>query len=186
MNKLDWQECLKLARQMPDHYSMSENQQERLFEIASALSPKNCIVEIGVCNGKTAAVLEFCANRTQGEYFGIDNWSLENSCAGVGTALENLGLLGHLLEYKSTEAPWDGTLIDLLVIDGAHDEPNVISDCDRWIPLVKSGGFAAFHDWEEPFNRESAHWAINHYGNQFTQGWKHVVWEAGLEIRQKP
>lgn len=169
-----------------DHYSMDEGQQEKLFDIASTLKEGSVIVEIGVCNGKTACVLSYVAQCVGARYFGIDPFFLENTAEGVGGALNALGLPHTLLVGKSSEVPWDGRPIDLLIIDGGHEEACVKPDCERWVPLVASGGYVAFHDWDEPFRQESAHWAIHHYGALSTSGWKHIDYIGGLEIRQKP
>ena len=36
--------------------------------------------------------------------------------------------------------------IDLLFIDGSHDYKSVLNDYLQWSPLVKKGGYIAFHD----------------------------------------
>ncbi|MDD5015245.1 MAG: class I SAM-dependent methyltransferase [Atribacterota bacterium] len=38
--------------------------------------------------------------------------------------------------------------IDLLFVDGRHDYTGVKEDVEGWSPLVKSGGFCIFHDYE--------------------------------------
>jgi hypothetical protein len=37
--------------------------------------------------------------------------------------------------------------IDLLLVDGDHYYSSLMGDMERWMPLVKSDGYAVFHDY---------------------------------------
>jgi len=195
LNDALWEEVITVARSASDHYSMTEEQQRVLFDIY----PGGTIVELGVCNGKTALVLAAAAwscgfgylKRCPGRYIGIDNWGLENTYEGVKALMEAARLWGgnSYLINGSTHTPHlpDSLRpIDLLVIDAGHDEANVSIDCERWTPMVRPGGYVAFHDYDEPADPDSPHWAVRHYADKYTGSWKHVGYWDGLLIRQRP
>jgi len=165
-----WEEVITRARTIDDHYAMREPAQKYLFTLAMALPKGAVIVELGVANGKTAAILAMAAMEIDAEYIGIDVFPLGTS--EVRRSLDTLGLHYTLLASHTHTAPWDASKkIDLLIIDAGHDEANVGPDCKIWLPRVKSGGIVVFDDWYEDPTKTHCHWAVGYYGRQATQGW---------------
>ena len=56
---------------------------------------------------------------------------------------------------------WDGRMIDLLHVDGAHTYNDVLRDCD-WMQFVKPGRWAAFDDWIAPVERAVIEYVSGH------------------------
>lgn len=180
---IPWSTVVALARRANDHYSMTERQQELLYELALTIPDNGTIVELGVCHGKTAIVLAIAAAHTDSRYVGIDNWSLESSEEEVLQHLDEVG--GELpnewhLDWGLINAcSWASetaegiSKIDFLVIDAGHDEENVSKDCALWIPLVKPGGIVVFDDWPSgPRWWESCHAAIRKHAEVWCAEWE--------------
>jgi len=185
MPKMSWEEAIKGAKTIDDVYSMEEEQQRVLYKLACELPEKSVMLELGVCRGKTAAVLCYVAKHRDLTYYGIDDFSLGGSLPQVQKCLDDLDLPHNIVEGKTQDVPWEAS-IDLLIIDAGHYEEPVKSDCEKYIPFVKPGGYVAFHDYEKEFNQKSAHWAIHFYAEKITGKWKTYVLSNNLLIRQKP
>lgn len=184
-----WANALTFARRASAHYSMSEREQELLFDIALGQLPrKPKIVELGVCNGKTAIILAWLARWLGGQYFGIDHWGLEGSHEMVMKLLAETKLdsVSTLISGDTREVPLIEN-INLLLIDAGHDEANVSVDCQRWIPCVKSGGLVAFDDYPSDAKWvDSCHWAVREYADFYTRDWDLVLFWNKLLVRRRP
>lgn len=207
--ELNWDECLVLARTIDDHYAMSESEQKAIFDCVHETVPEGgVIVELGVCNGKTSALLMFATRNVKAKYHGVDNFSLEGNPALVKDRLEKIGLYPafagnttlrfiappnpksqYVIHVGNTQdIPWSEP-IDFLIIDAGHDEANIKPDIEKWLPFVKSGGIVVFHDWDEVFDRNKCHWAIRYYGDMHTGTWEDIPSSTtgmGLKMRRKP
>jgi predicted O-methyltransferase YrrM len=182
---MNWDDCYQLTKDINNHYGMWEEHYKMIYDTAIQCPPKSTFLELGVCHGRSAAVLCCVAKILEADYYGIDNFGLEGSAEEVRETLKSRGLEGHIIESSTHDYPWD-QMVDLLFIDAGHDEDNVSRDCEKYIPFVKSGGYILFDDWDDPFDQSSAHWAVHHYGNLYTKNWKQIDMWAGLNIRQKP
>jgi hypothetical protein len=62
---------------------------------------------------------------------------------------EQLGYLPRLHQIKahSQHVSWDGRLLDLLFVDACHTYPAVKADNAAWLPYLKVGGIAWYHDY---------------------------------------
>ena len=129
-----------------------------LYDLAvmvDALKPER-VMEIGVCEGGWLWCMEpFFAPGAQ--IIGID--SLENPVIRIDNLRSVIARLGKthpttLIEdiSQSPEALDEvvkllaGKKLDLLHIDGGHDEISARSDWVRYAPLVRKGGLIAIHD----------------------------------------
>ena len=129
-----------------------------LYDLAvmvDALKPDR-VMEIGVCEGGWLWCMEpFFAPGAQ--IIGID--SLENPVIRIDNLRSVIARLGKthpttLIEdiSQSPEALDEvvkllaGKKLDLLHIDGGHDEISARSDWVRYAPLVRKGGLIAIHD----------------------------------------
>lgn len=182
---MKWQEVREKISSIDDHYSMREDQHELIYKYALKVPKGGVVLEIGVCNGKTAAMLALVGKEKGFDYYGIDNFSLEGTKADVDAHLQRLGVAGEIIEADSRTYDW--TLpIDLLFIDGGHDEANVSVDCQKYIPFVKPGGVVIFDDWALDETRANPHWAVGHYGTTATEGWEDICDEIYVRAFRRP
>ncbi len=186
--KIVWEDAIKVAREGFDsHYSMDENQQEIVFKYAKQAPKGGIVVELGVCNGKTASLLIQVSKERNYKYHGIDDFSLTRNYRDVKARLDGLNIPYKLYLSKTQDLKWEKP-IDLLIIDAGHDEANIKADCYKWIEFVKKGGVVIFHDYDaEPTTKEtSAHWAVRFYADEKTGDWEDLDFLNGLKIRRKP
>ena len=114
-------------------------------------------VEIGTWNGITTASMSMVAKHfnTGKKVFGIDNfvWPLNNPKGKE--ALENfnhnIDIFGvkdycELIIGHSEDVIFDRK-IGFLFIDGGHSYDQVKKDIEKYVPLVVSGGYVVFHDY---------------------------------------
>lgn len=186
---MNWEECIEQARRMSDHYSLTEEQQRACYEIVKGLPSGSKVVELGVCNGKTAAVLIYASHHAGLEYTGIDNFSLTNNEQEVRKGLDSLGYKYTLITGNTHDVPLISD-IDFLLVDAGHEESAVSVDIERWSPNVKKGGYIVFHDYDIPYDRNSAHWAVRFYADKYTDTWQDIDYIMtkyyGLKIRRRP
>ena len=182
-----WIGAKAIGEHFSNHYSASWEQQRALFEVALKLDEEEWIVELGVCNGRTAAILAHAAEIQGANYIGVDNFGLENCAADIRELFLKFGLSGSIWDADTHVAGrvWD-LKIALLFIDAGHDEANVKPDVELWVPWVKPGGVVAFHDWDEPYDPKSPHWAVRHYGELATQGWEKLPSPSNMAMFRRP
>lgn len=134
-----------------------------LYDMVSELYEHNSIfVEIGVWCGKSLSYLML--KNPDKIVYGIDtfkgdpnnpneqriikenNLDLENI---TRTNLQKLGLKPNLIIKDSVEASKDFELLScsFVFIDGGHMYEQVCKDIRAWLPMVKSGGIIAGHDY---------------------------------------
>lgn len=171
-------QCLAMRQYFSSHYSAKPEEQEVILDHALALEQNDVIVELGVCNGQTAAMLAQSTAYTKAFYYGIDFFGLECSKAELDEKFADLNLDGQIIEGRTQDIGrnWNNSLkmfgkvvssafINLLFIDAGHDEANVKTDIEIWLPLLKPGGVVIFHDYDDPFNPDSPHWAVRYYAD---------------------
>jgi len=191
-----WEECLQVARRFSDHYSMTEDQQEYVYRYAMLVPPGGVAVELGTCNGKTSAILAYCAKARGFEAHGVDAFILESSPDEVKRRMAEAGL-PFTLHYGLTSrirlpegygiralVEWDRP-IDLLIVDANHIAPYVGADCDRWVPLLTLGGVAMFHDYDARPDPRSPHDPVRLAVDRTTAEWQMEYYIAGLMIKRR-
>ena len=137
-------------------------------------TPCEKIVEIGVWGGKSLVPMA-CALRGkgQGKIYGIDPWDPAASIEevmnesnkaywgwtdheavlqGLNSKIAAFQLQNYiqLIRDRSQTAPLIEN-IDILHIDGNHSDKTSFIDVQKWVPLVRSGGWIIFDDmtWYE-------------------------------------
>ena len=114
-----------------------------------------------------------------GIIYGIDPWKASASVVGFdgvnydwwskvdhmmiynkfSNKLHDLGLMNQvcIIQETSADAPkiYD---IDLIHIDGNHSEDSALFDVQKWIPLVREGGFIIFDDLDWATTRKAVRW----------------------------
>jgi methyltransferase family protein len=155
-----WEECKSIIQEFNAHYTIGEDDQERIYELCQQIPQNGLALEIGVCHGRTAAVLGYCARNIGFEAHGVDPYVLEGNGAEVQSKLDSLNLPYTLHITTSMGLIWDRPL-DLLIIDGNHMDPYVTQDTEKYVPLIKIGGVVAFDDYVLPMGHPPcAHEAI--------------------------
>lgn len=141
-----------------------------LFKLAnSLLNHKNLtICEIGCWQGKSSYVLaKAIESKPDASLYCIDPFNYTGDLASESIYLkvkstmeislldrftENMNRLGVMKKIKIIQGYSSDVIniftekIDLLFIDGNHDYDSVLRDYQQWSPLVKVGGYIAFHD----------------------------------------
>lgn len=163
-----WEECKQVVENFVDHYSLSLEQQKFVYDLCQQIPQNGVAMEIGICNGRTAAVLGYCAKHVGFEAHGIDCFILEGSPFELKNKFYELGLPYVMHIGRSSEPivhsampmiPWDRPL-DFLLIDGDHSDPVMTADHNRWVPFVKVGGYLLYHDYDGEYIPSSPHLSI--------------------------
>lgn len=188
----DWDECYALFSTVDPHYSLGESEHRLIFDLIKDMEAP-VIMELGVCHGRTAALLAYVAQCRGGEYHGIDTFELEGSADEFRATMERLGLPAMLhvgtTNGAAGRAPacpdWNDPL-DVLFIDADHIAGSVELDCQQWIRHVRPGGLAILDDWSIEPPETNPHWGIDHYGNLYTAGWEALTQPCRLMVRRRP
>lgn len=126
-----------------------------LAEQVVELPHRSVVVEIGTFMGRSAALFFKAFWEIDLDIHLVDNWSWNQKEAAHRFAdliLDNFNEVPFTLhkELSARLAGRWGWAIDLLHIDGWHDLPGIEPDCQLWLPYVRQGGIAAFHDSDCP------------------------------------
>lgn len=135
--------------------------QDAMDELTQLARDRKVIVEVGTWLGHSALAL---AATCPGHVYCVDHW--RGTPHGTGTVDDPLSFyelfLTHIRSYEAGDriVPlygdsaaiaqlFTGHPIDLLYVDGAHDELAVLTDLRKWDPLVKHGGIICGDDYSE-------------------------------------
>jgi len=128
---------------------LSDEEGEALYELARECTGKGVIVEIGSWKGKSTICLALGARAGNGvRIFAVD----PHADYRHGEFKENIdraGIADLVTPVKGLSQDVVGEFdepIELLFVDGSHDEDDVRTDFDQWVPKVVEGGVVAFHD----------------------------------------
>ena len=141
-----------------DDFSVSVKEGKLLYKLAKQCTGKGVIVEIGSWKGySTICLAKGSMSGNSVPIYAIDTFAgdVNNLVSSEGDTYteftQNIAKAAvadviHPLIMKSEDAEkiWDDTPIELLWIDGDHD--NIEADFTRWYPHLVSGGIIALHD----------------------------------------
>lgn len=159
---------------------------EKLFEYASRVERNGTIAEIGVDQGRSLSVLLNARRGNPTLFVLVDSWEsvlidnmdkVKKLLAGTPNYM--------LLNMTSVDAAvgWHGHL-DMIHIDAHHhddtDKGGPTLDCEWWLPKLKIGGVACFHDYYPSWPDVTA--AVDKY----CAGWENLGDWDSLAIRRKP
>ncbi|EGJ30191.1 MULTISPECIES: class I SAM-dependent methyltransferase [Moorena] len=136
-------------------------QEEFLFNKVKSLPEDALIVEVGSYKGRSTAAMAFACVGTNRKIYCIDPWIgqchdlPEKSVFEVWKEnLDNYQLTPYIRYFQGYSSEilkrW-GELtgektIDFVFIDGSHEYLDVLTDFGLLLPLMKVGGWMAFHD----------------------------------------
>jgi predicted O-methyltransferase YrrM len=143
----DFAPVKELIKDVPGWLTDEEGQ--ALFELARDCSGTGVIVEIGSWKGKSTICLGLGSRAGRGvRIFAVDphadyrhgEFKDNVERAGIGDLVTPVKGLSQQV-VSDFDQP-----IELLFVDGSHDEELVREDFDKWVPKVVEGGVVAFHD----------------------------------------
>jgi MMP 1-O-methyltransferase len=128
---------------------LSDEEGEALYDLARECTGKGVIVEIGSWKGKST----ICLARGSREGSGVRVFAVDpHADYRHGEFKDNI----DRAEIADLVTPVKGLSqdvvedfdepIELLFVDGSHEENDVRNDFDQWVPKVVEGGIVAFHD----------------------------------------
>lgn len=126
------------------------------YQYARKVGRGGMIVEIGVDQGRSASILAAVSERTKSVLMLIDAWEsilIANKDKTEKMIKENFPAASFTIAHGRSEdiAKTFCFPIDLLHIDANHYEGGVDVDCEAWLPKLKQGGVAMFHDYGGTF-----------------------------------
>ncbi len=128
---------------------LSDEEGEALYELARACSGRGVIVEIGSWKGKSTICLGLGSRAGNGvRIFAVDPHA-DYRHGEFKDNIERAGIADLVTPVKGLSqevAEGFHEPIELLFVDGSHEESLVREDFDKWVPKVVDGGIVAFHD----------------------------------------
>lgn len=179
-----FKKALELIEGIDRVYSMDEKETKAIWDVVKKLPAGAVILEIGVCHGRTGIPLAYLCKSTGAKYFGVDDFSLGYTEQELRANFDKHDLPYTFYHCQSQSLSWNEP-IDVLIIDGGHSEPHVKPDCEKFIPLIRQGGYLFVHDYvPHPYNA-GAHSAIREHTDLNTKGWEDLGFAKGLKILRR-
>ena len=128
---------------------LTDEEGEALYELAKRCTGRGAIVEIGSWKGKSTICLGLGSRAGNAvRIFAIDphtDYRFGDFKANVERA-QIADLVTPVPSLSQDAADAFDEPIELLFVDGSHEEEDVRADFDQWVPKVVDGGWVAFHD----------------------------------------
>jgi MMP 1-O-methyltransferase len=128
---------------------LSDEEGEALYELAQECTGKGVIVEIGSWKGKSTICLGLGSRAGEGvPIFAVDPHA-DYRHGEFKENIERAGIADLVTPLKGlSQEVADGfdQPIELLFVDGSHEEDDVRRDFEKWVPKVVDRGIVAFHD----------------------------------------
>lgn len=128
---------------------LSDEEGEALYELARDCTGKGVIVEIGSWKGKSTICLGLGSRAGRGvPIFAVDPHA-DYRHGEFKENVERAGIVDLVTPVKGLSQQVVDDFdqpIELLFVDGSHEEDDVREDFDKWVPKVVEGGVVAFHD----------------------------------------
>ncbi|QSJ20799.1 class I SAM-dependent methyltransferase [Nostoc sp. UHCC 0702] len=140
---------------------MVPGQEQYLFNKVKSLPENAVIVEIGSFKGRSTVAMAYACVGSERKIYSIDTWDGNESDFAERQFFEiwQQNIQANSLSQYVTPlrgyshdvlTRWDeltdGKAIDFIFIDGSHQYLDVLKDFEMSFPLVKDGGWIAFHD----------------------------------------
>lgn len=176
-------EIFAITESIPGSFTLLSAGQ--LYRYALDVPQKGIVVEVGVDQGRSASILLAASFITGATTHLIDSWEscLSDNVVKLRDMIrlnfpETRYAINHCKSVYASTLFDDGS-IDLLHIDANHYAPNPEWDCYAWLPKVRKGGVACFHDYDPSWPDVVA--AVDKH----CAGWVDLgVWDS-LAVRRK-
>ena len=165
----------------------------KYYEYARAVRIGGVIMEIGVDQGRSATVLLEVAKRQAVTVHLVDSWEsvlvdnyykvLNHVAASRPWHPDSTVQVRHMSSQTAAEeaAGLEGE-IDLVLIDANHYGLMPGLDCELWLPMLRVGGVALFHDYGSTFPDVDE--AVDRYTGD-EERWEDLgAWDS-LAVRRK-
>src|SRR3990167_5655324 len=158
---------MELSRTVSDKAAFEDPECEAYYNLLMSLEPHALVIEVGLQFGRSSAVaLQVCKAQNL-RYWGIDPFVSPPAAEVKWLAMAQPFRPFKLSKMRSNEV-LVGEPIDLILIDGDHSYQGVSDDCDHFMPKVRQGGYACFHDFgqeslPEVYNAVRGYMDGNHY-----------------------
>lgn len=161
----------------------------KLYEYARKVPMDGTIVEVGVDQGRSASILMRIVELTGTRVFLVDSWEsvlVDNYFKVLKLRDEFPEANVAVWHMKSVDAAYKlvdlepNLNLDMVHVDANHYTPNIENDCLAWLPMLKSGGVALFHDVGSTFD------AVTEAVRVYTEGWENLGNWDSLAVRRKP
>ena len=128
---------------------LTDEEGEALYDLAKQCTGRGVIVEIGSWKGKSTICLGLGSRAgSSARIFAVDphadyrfgDFKSNIERAGIADLVTPVPSLSQDAAFGFDEP------IELLFVDGSHEEADVRADFDQWVPKVVDGGWVAFHD----------------------------------------
>jgi predicted O-methyltransferase YrrM len=128
---------------------LSDEEGEALYELARECTGRGVIVEIGSWKGKSTICLGLGSRAGSSvRIFAVDPHA-DYRHGEFKDNVERAGIADLVTPVKGLSQEVVDAFdepIELLFVDGSHEEDDVREDFDKWVPKVVEGGIVAFHD----------------------------------------
>ena len=141
-------------------------------------------VEVGVDQGRSSSVILQAMNDAmcKGLLILVDSWEsvLADNKERVVKLANQFVNRTIILHKKSVDAASNVTdkSVHMLLIDADHTKPD--EDCKLWLPKLKPGGIACFHDYDSSWVK------VKPAVDEYTSHWENLGDWDGLAVRRKP
>jgi hypothetical protein len=124
-----------------------ETERSTLADLAAKVPRRGVVVEIGTAQGGSSYIIN---EATEGREVNIFSFDIAPSPEAF-EHLANTRVKIYPLSSLEGAQRWRdlcGEPIDLLLIDGSHAFQHVFEDIQMWMPWLRPGGVAMFHDYD--------------------------------------
>ncbi len=140
---MTFDDVMKLTRTVGSEAAFTDEECRAYFDVLMSLEPESLIVEVGLEYGRSSSVALQVAKERGLRYIGIDEGYHRSEWSEAFDQFSR-----HVYWGRSENLMWFRQ-IDAILIDGDHSKAGVRDDCEHFLPYVKHGGYAIFHDWPE-------------------------------------
>ena len=140
--------CMELVRTVSSHTAFEDPVCEAYYNLLMSLEPHALVIEVGLQFGRSSAIALQVAKARNLRYWGIDPFTEPPAAEAKWLEMAQPFRPFKLSKMSSNEVIV-GEPIDLILIDGDHSYQGVSDDCEHFLPKVRQGGYACFHDFGE-------------------------------------
>lgn len=145
---MTFDQIMQLTQTVSGAAAFQDDEARAYFDLLNALPDGAIVLEVGLQFGRSSSIVAQLTQEKHFQYFGIDPFTDPPDAGPAWLSLmQRIGAPFTLFKMKSTEVQLKPSPLDLVLIDGDHNEDGVRIDCQKWLPLVRSGGHALFHDY---------------------------------------